>query len=234
MEYPIRINKYMADMGMSTRRGADALIAKGSVLVNGKKAVIGQSISEGDEVTLRGATASSYVYYAYNKPRGVITHSPAEGEVDILSAVKRDHNLTGVFPIGRLDKDSEGLILLTNDGRITKRILNKEHEHEKEYEVRLDKPISNHFLKHITQGVVIEGEMTLPADVRQLTENSCRITITEGKKHQLRRMCAALGYQVKSLKRVRVGTIRLGTLAPGKIFAIVGKHRDGFLASLGL
>jgi len=134
MEFPMRLNKYLAQEGIASRREADVLIEQGKILINGQKAVVGQKVTEGDEVELVGQTKKKQ-YYAYYKGRGVITHSPAQHETDIAMRLKQDYGLTDVSPIGRLDKDSEGLIILSNDGRITAPLLDPESKSEKEYEV---------------------------------------------------------------------------------------------------
>ena len=232
---PIRINKYLADQKIASRREADALIADKKVLVNGKVAVIGQQIKPGDKVEVKGAT-KKYIYLAYYKGRGVITHSPAAGEVDIITRLKKDYSITGVAPLGRLDKDSEGLILLTNDGRITGPVLDPEANHEKEYEVTVDKPVTAMFVKLMALGVDIEGYHTKPATVVASPRNDKKftLTLTEGKKHQIRRMCAALGYQVQTLKRVRVMNIELGTLKPNQYRKIAGSELKELMTTLGL
>lgn len=232
---PIRINKYLADQKIASRREADALIADKKVLVNGKVAIIGQKINPGDKVEVKGAT-KKYIYLAYYKGRGVITHSPAAGEVDIITRLKKDYSITGVAPLGRLDKDSEGLILLTNDGRITGPVLNPEANHEKEYEVTVDKPVTAMFVKLMALGVDIEGYRTKPATVVASPRNDKKftLTLTEGKKHQIRRMCAALGYQVQTLKRVRVMNIELGTLKPNQYRKIAGTELKELMTTLGL
>lgn len=219
MEFPIRINKYLAEKGHATRRGADALIESGIVFVNGKKALIGQQIQASDTVDVRGTKKSNYEYLFYYKPRGIITHSPAPHETDIAMQIKADHSIEGVFPVGRLDKDSEGLILLTNDGRITKRLLDPENDHEKEYEIVVDKRVTGAFLRQLTHGVSIEGYKTKPAVavVDSRNDHKLHITLTEGKKHQIRRMCAALGYQVSELRRTRILGFSLRPLTVGKI-----------------
>lgn len=219
MDFPIRINKYLAEKGYSTRRGADALIESGVVFVNGKRALLGTKIEKGDSVEVRGAKKQSYEYILYYKPRGVITHSPSEHETDIAMQIKADHSIEGVFPVGRLDKDSEGLILLTNDGRITKRLLDPENDHEKEYEVLVDKRVTGAFLRNLAHGVSIEGYKTKPAVaiIDPRNEFKLRITLTEGKKHQIRRMCAALGYQVVELKRTRILGFVISPLTVGKL-----------------
>lgn len=233
--FPMRINKYLADQKIASRREADTLIEAGKVLVNGKKAVLGQQINEGDKVTLSGAT-KKYQYLAYYKGRGVITHSPAEGEVDIAMRLKRDYSLTSVAPVGRLDKDSEGLIILSNDGRITGPLLDPESGHEKEYEVTVDKPVTGMFLKLMAIGVDIEGYRTKPAVVKASARNQKKfnLTITEGKKHQIRRMCAALGYQIDTLKRVRVMNIVLGDIKANQYRKIAGEELKTLMKELGL
>ena len=235
MEFPIRLNKYLAELGVASRREADTLIAEGKVIVNGRPAEIGMQINDGDDVIVRGATKDKR-YLAYYKGRGIITHSPEADETDVAFKLREDHNITGVSPVGRLDKDSEGLLILSNDGRITGPLLDPEAEHEKEYDVTVDKPVNNWFLRHMRQGVNIEGYTTKPAAVRAHPKNKNRffITLTEGKKHQIRRMCAALGYQVRGLKRVRVLNIELGKLKPNQYRKIEGKELAEFLAALNI
>lgn len=216
MSDSFRINKKMAELGLASRREADGLIAAGKVLVNGTVATLGQQVTATDVITLKG-TVKPKTYLAYYKGRGIVTHSPEHGDTDIATKVKQDYGLTGLSPIGRLDKDSEGLILLTDDGRITGPLLDPEADHEKEYDVMVDKPINHWFTKHMTAGVNIEGYQTKPATLTS-HKNPRRfsLTLTEGKKHQIRRMCAALGYQVESLKRVRIMNIELGSLKPNQ------------------
>lgn len=214
----IRINKYLADKGLATRRGADALIEAGKVLVNGKRAVIGQQVKPGDKVEVSETTKATYRYLLYHKPRGIITHSPGPKETDIAMQMKHDFNIEGVFPVGRLDKDSDGLIMLTNDGRVTKRLLDPEKDHEKEYRVVVDKRVTNAFLRKLAHGVNIEGYTTKPAEATAdpMNERVFTLTLTEGKKHQIRRMCAALGYQVQQLTRTRILGFSLRPLTEGK------------------
>jgi len=233
MEFPMRINKYLAHSQVASRREADDLITSGQVLINGKKAEMGQKVNEGDEVKVLGKTKAK-VYLAYYKGRGVISHSPAEGEVDISSRLAKDYGLSDLTPVGRLDKDSEGLIIISNDGRITGPLLDPDNSHEKEYDVTVDKRVSGMFLKAMTAGVDIEGYRTKPAEITPNTknENRFRITLTEGKKHQIRRMCAALGYQVQTLKRVRIINIELGKLKPNQYRKIVDQELRLFLTQL--
>lgn len=231
----MRINKYLAHTGVASRREADELIAKKKVLVNGVPAEVGQQVHESDTVDVVGKTKAK-TYLAYYKGRGIITHSPAEGEVDIAGRLATDYGITHVSPVGRLDKDSEGLIILSNDGRITGPMLDPEADHEKEYEVTVDKDISGMFLRVMAAGVDIEGYRTKPAAITAHARNTKRFTVvlTEGKKHQIRRMCAALGYQVQSLKRVRIMNIELGKLKPNQYRKIQGEELKKFLKQLGL
>jgi 23S rRNA pseudouridine2604 synthase len=227
--YPMRINKYLAHKNLCTRREADELIKAGKVLINGKTAQLGDKVQETDKVDVR-FRVKKYRYFAYNKPRGVITHSPQEGEKEIKQIVP----VPGVFPIGRLDKDSSGLIILTDDGRITDKLLNPEFAHEKEYVVTTKEELKSNFQSRIERGVDIEGYMTKECKVVIHDENRFSIILTEGKKHQIRRMCAALGYVVNTLQRVRVMNIRLANLQSGQHRPIQGEELATFLKALGL
>lgn len=234
-DFPVRINKYLARAGIASRREADALITNGKIVVNGKLAVMGQQVNQGDTVELLGTTKAKQ-YLAYYKGRGIITHSPTATETDILSRLKMDYGITGVTPVGRLDKDSEGLIILSNDGRITGPLLNPEAGHEKEYSVSVDKDVTKTFAKLMELGVAIEGYRTKPARVILSKKNPTyfNIIITEGKKHQIRRMCAALGYQIKSLRRIRITNITLGSLKPNQYRKIIGAELSQFLSGIGV
>jgi 23S rRNA pseudouridine2604 synthase len=238
-EYPMRINKYLAHEGISTRRGADELIARGKVLVNGRVATLGEKINKGDKVELRGKSSTKkYLYFAYNKPVGVITHSPQQGEKDIKNSVPMGTPsgvpLRDVFPVGRLDKDSSGLIILTNDGRVTDRLLNPEYDHDKEYRVRTLDPLRDSFKKTMEAGVDIEGYLTKPCTVRKSGPKSFTITLTEGKKHQIRRMVSAMHNTVVELERTRILNVRLDNLAPGTWRAIEGEELKTFLSQIGM
>lgn len=229
-EYPMRINKYLAKQGIATRRAADTLIEKKRVLINGRVAVLGDKITETDKVEIVGTIPTDQnLYYAYNKPVGTITHSPQLGEKDIKGSVPMN-----VFPIGRLDKDSSGLIILTNDGRITDRLLNPEYDHEKEYQVRTLENLREGFKKAMENGVDIEGYMTAPCKIRKTGPKSFNITLTEGKKHQIRRMVAALHNQVISLERVRILNVRLEDLKPGNWRPIKKEELAAFLSQIGM
>lgn len=230
-EFPMRLNRYLAIRGFSTRRGADQLIEDGKVRVNGRPAKIGQKIKASDKVELEGFNPAKPIYIAYSKPKGIVTHTPQEGETSISDVLKFKERL---FPLGRLDKNSEGLIILTNDGRATDRLLNPEHEHEKEYLVKVNKPIDGNLRRLMEKGVYIEGYRTKPAKFEQTSEKAFHLTLVEGKKHQIRRMVTAIGFEVMSLKRLRIMNVKLGNLHSGKHREIKGKELVIFLENLGL
>lgn len=233
-EYPMRINKYMAQEGYSTRRGADELIERKKVLINGRIAVVGDKVNEGDKVEVRGVISKTLHYYAYNKPAGVISHSPQGDEDEIVALLPKELRSMGLFPVGRLDKASHGLIVLTNDGRITRRMLSPEFEHEKEYVVKTKLPLRKNFKERMEKGVNIEGYETKPTKVSIRGEKTFAVTLTEGKKHQIRRMVVALYNEVEDLKRTRVMNIQLGSLGAGEARPIEGKELHLLLEKLGL
>lgn len=236
-DFPMRINRYLAQKGYATRRGADELIESGRVFINGAPAQLGDKVRESDMVEVRKGRRgkdAELKYYAYNKPRGIISHSPGEEEVDVLETLPEEAREHGLFPVGRLDKDSHGLMVLTNDGRITDRLLNPEHAHDKEYVVRTKLPLRGSFKEHMEAGVFIEGYQTKPTKVRITGEHTFSITLTEGKKHQIRRMVVALHNEVTDLKRVRILNIHLGKLKAGQLRPIEGAELQEFLELLGL
>lgn len=229
--FPVRINRYLALKGLATRKGADELIKKGSVLLNGVQARLGDQVHAHDTVEVSGRSSKkSYAYLAYYKPRGVITHSPKKGEVAITDLVR----IPNIFPVGRLDKDSEGLIILTDDGRVTERLLHPRFIHEKEYAVIVAERIPGDTAKRLTAGIRDKGELLKAKNATAVGPNHLIITLTEGKKHQIRRMLAALGLTVTHLKRMRIMHVHLGALKPGAHRAITGKAKAGFLHDLGL
>ncbi|MHB0865755.1 MAG: pseudouridine synthase [Minisyncoccota bacterium] len=237
--YPMRINKYLAKQGIATRRGADDLVEKGKVTINGRVAELGDKVFEADKVELAGTLPPQHhLYFAYNKPIGVITHSPQVGEKDIKQSVAKakgkNSEMQDVFPIGRLDKDSHGLIILTNDGRVTDRLLNPDYDHDKEYRVRTTETLREGFKKAMEGGVNIEGFLTKPCTIRKTGPKSFNITLTEGKKHQIRRMVAALHNQVVDLERVRIMNVRLEDLKPGAWRPIKGAELATLLSSIGI
>ncbi len=227
--FPMRINKYLAWKKYSTRREADTLIEKRRVYINGALAQLGDKVYERDSVEVR-FHPKKYRYLAYNKPRGVITHSAQAGEESIedISPVK------GVFPMGRLDKDSYGLIILTDDGRVTDALLNPKYAHEKEYVVTCLDALPADFKHKMERGVDIGDYVTKPCRVEILGKKNFSITLTEGKKHQIRRMCGAFGQSAEDLKRVRIMNITLGHIAPGEYRTIEGAELQSFLKSIGI
>ena len=212
----MRLNKFLSETGLCSRREADAWIESGRVQVNGTTAVLGTQVGDGDVVQLDGQPVvrkPERVYLALNKPVGIecTTDRSVPGNiVDFVSHRER------VFPIGRLDKDSEGLILLTNDGDIVNRVLRAEHEHEKEYIVSVDRPLTPEFLEGMAHGVPILDTVTNPCKVRQVGRNTFRIVLTQGLNRQIRRMCEHFDYTVRGLQRVRIMHIQLGDLPLGK------------------
>lgn len=212
----MRINKFISETGFCSRREADKLVESGQVTINGVKAVLGSQAEEGDDVRVNGRELSEkkakHVYIALNKPVGITstTESHIKGNiVDFVGHTER------IFPIGRLDKDSEGLILLTSDGDVVNKILRSEGKHEKEYIVTVDRPLTEAFIRGMSSGVKILGEMTLPCTITRMSERVFRIILTEGKNRQIRRMCSAFGYGVRKLQRIRIMNIRLGAQKTG-------------------
>ncbi len=226
----MRINKYIALKQIATRKGADELVKNKKVLINGKLAVLGSKVNENDDVQVKeDKNLKAYKYYAYNKPIGIITHSPQYFEKDIKEKVKSLSLPKDIFPIGRLDKGSHGLMLLTNDGRITDRLLNPKYFHEKEYIVKTSNKLRSNFKQKIEAGVNIEGYITKKCKVEIIDNFTFKIVLTEGKKHQIRRMCSALFQEISDLKRIRIMNIALGNLKPNESREIKGKELETFL-----
>ncbi len=235
MDFPMRINKYLAQKGYSTRRGADELIESRKVYINGVRAVLGSKVLENDTVEVRPSKKpKKHIYLAYHKPKGIVAHSPQGEEKDIAEAIVNIPGTKDVFPVGRLDKDSHGLIILTNDGRITDRLLNPEHEHEKEYFVTTTQKLRDSFTKHMSAGVDIGDYITKPCTLTRVGDSSFRIVLSEGKRHQIRRMVDAMHNGVSELTRTRIMNIKLGRLAPGTVRKIDGEELTTFLSALGL
>ena len=211
-----RLNKYLADSGYCSRREADRLIDEGRVQVDGRRGVLGDRVQPGMSVTVDGrplSGESEKLYILLNKPRGIVcTADPREpmNVVDYLNHPQR------VFPVGRLDKDSEGLLLLTSDGEIVNRILRAAGGHEKEYEVTIDRPVTRAFVEKMMAGVPILDTVTLPCRVRKTGERSFNIILVQGLNRQIRRMCEALGCNVTHLRRVRLMDLKLGGMRPGE------------------
>ena len=215
-KYPMRLSRHMYLKNISSRREADRMIEAGEVLVNGKVAKLGMKISENDKVTITKNAKkklSKKKIIVFNKPVGVVSHNPQNGEKEPNDFFPFEEKLS---PIGRLDKMSHGLLLMSNDGRLVNKLLNPKFFHEKEYIVKVDKHLNKEFYEKMESGVDIEGYITKPAKIKKIAPMTFSLTLTEGKKHQIRRMCAALGYQVKDLQRVRFLNITLKDLPKGE------------------
>lgn len=206
-----RINKFLSEAGYCSRRNADKLIEEGVVTINGKIPEIGTKVGPDDEVRVKGKLITEpkydFVYLAFNKPRGIVcttdTRREKDNIIDFINYPER------IFPIGRLDKYSEGLIFLTNDGDIVNKILRARNNHEKEYIVHLNKPIKGDFIEKMGNGVPILDTVTKKCLVEQLGKNSFRIILTQGLNRQIRRMCEYFDYKVASLKRIRIMNVKL-------------------------
>lgn len=213
----MRINKFLSETGITSRRGADKFIEAGRVEINGHKAELGSKVDPEDEVRVDGKVIQqpkrAYVYLALNKPVGITSTTERHIEGNIVDFINHPER---IFHIGRLDKDSEGLILMTNDGDIVNEILRAEHEHEKEYIVTVDKPVTDEFLEKMESGVEILDTVTLPAKAERIAKHVFKLTLQQGLNRQIRRMCTALGYEVKRLQRIRIMNIRLSNLKAGE------------------
>ncbi len=213
-----RINVALRNTGKATRRESDELIEGGKVYVNGVKATLGMRVLPTDKIEIRGK-GKDYRYFIYNKPAGIVTTQPHDDEKDIVGTAKLP---TKVFPIGRLDKESTGLIIMTNDGRITDDLLSPDKDHEKEYIVSVDKMVTRIFKEKMEKGVLIGGDQkmdqykTRPCTVKLIGDKSFSIILTEGKNRQIRRMTEALGFTVMKLERTRIGKFMIGKLKPGE------------------
>jgi len=216
-----RINKYLSEVGFCSRRAADKLIEEGKVTINGEIPEIGSKVEEGDQVEVEGQkiinpTKQKNIYLAFNKPIGIVCTTDRRVEPDnIIDFIKYPKR---IFPIGRLDKPSEGLIFLTNDGDIVNKILRARNNHEKEYIVSVNRPINKDFIQNMSNGVQILDTITKNCFVKQLGQKKFKIILTQGLNRQIRRMCESLGYRVKSLKRVRIMNIKLDVP--------IGKYRE--------
>jgi 23S rRNA pseudouridine2604 synthase len=206
-----RINKYLSEVGFCSRRAADQLISEGRVSINGKIAEVGTKIGVGDEVRVNGKLISAPkekpVYIAFNKPVGIVCTTDVQSERNNI--IEYINYPSRIFPIGRLDKDSEGLILLTNHGDIVNKILRARNNHEKEYFVTVDKPITPEFVNKMQNGIPILDTVTNKCVVEQKSKFMFRIILTQGLNRQIRRMCEYLGYEVVKLKRIRIMNISL-------------------------
>lgn len=223
----VRLNKYISESGFCSRREADKLIESGVVTIDGVKATMGTKVAKGQKVKVNGKLISKdedLVYIVLNKPVGITctTEHKVKGNiVDFVNHKKR------IFPIGRLDKDSQGLILMTNDGDIVNKILRAGNNHEKEYIVTVNKPINEEFVRRMSNGIRILGQVTKKCYVKKESNNTFRIILTQGLNRQIRRMCEALGYEVVKLKRIRIMNINLGELRIGEWRDLTYKELKG-------
>lgn len=221
----IRLNKFLRDKGYASRREADLLVKQGAVLVNGKPAKMGQLVGEKDRVEVKKEKMKRPEYFAYYKPAGLSTQAN-KGQESVVELVKR----SGLFPIGRLDKNSEGLLLLTNDGRMTSKVLSLFLE--KEYLVKVREPLKHLVVEEFRRGMTVEpfGKLK-PAMAEVKSRNTLRVVLSEGKRHQIRVMLSALRFTIESLKRVRVGPVKLGTLRPSEMRPLTRKEVSGIFNS---
>ena len=229
----MRLNKYISETGVCSRREADKWIEAGRVTCNGQPAALGTQVADGDEIRVDGELVGAkkkQIYIALNKPVGVTCTTESHIEDNIIDLIRHSER---IFPIGRLDKDSEGLILLTNNGDIVNDILRSENNHEKEYIVAVDRPITELSLQMMAGGVKIMGELTKPCKVRRIDQLTFRMILTQGLNRQIRRMCSALGYKAQRLQRVRIMNIHLGTLNPGEWRHLTDHELAGLLPRLG-
>lgn len=221
----MRINKYLSEAGKVSRRGADKWVEEGKVTINGVLATVGSQVEAGDIVCVDGKEVKKeeqLVYIALNKPVGITSTTERHIKGNVVDFI--NHPLR-IFHIGRLDKESEGLLLMTNDGDIVNKILRAENHHEKEYIVQVDKPITEQFIKKMAAGVDILDTTTLPCYVEKISDKVFKIILEQGLNRQIRRMCSALGYSVKRLQRIRIMNIKLGNLKVGQWRDLTDKER---------
>jgi len=233
----MRINVYLSSRGLCSRREADRLIEQGEVTVNGKPAQLAMDITDTDDVTFKGKPVAKktkdHVYILLNKPRGIISTTETDKKDNIISYI---HYPRRIFPVGRLDKDSSGLIILTTDGQIVNKILRSENRHEKEYLVRTDKPFDKDFILKMAMGVDIYNpvrhriEVTKPCKIKKLNKDLFSIILTQGLNRQIRRMVKALGNEVTELERVRIMNLDNGDLSEGSWRYIEGKELETLLS----
>lgn len=211
----MRINKLFSNLGICSRRETNRLIEKGRVKVNGVLSISGQWVELEDEILIddKPIIPRKKIYIAFNKPVGITCTAASEVENNIIDFINYEEY---IFPVGRLDKESRGLILMTNDGELANKILNSDNYHEKEYVVNVDKPIDNNFIDNMSTGVYVLGEKTRPCKVIKVGENTFKITLTQGLNRQIRRMSKALGYNVINLERIKICSINVEEIEVGK------------------
>ena len=228
----IRLNKYIASSGLCSRREADTLIENGKVTVNGVTAVQGTKVIPGDTVEVNGIKVKpddDMIYIAFNKPLGITCTTDRRDPSNIIDYIRFEER---IFPVGRLDKNSSGLILLTNDGSIVNKLLRAENGHEKEYLVTVNRPYDKAFIKSMESGVPVLGQMTLPCRLKPVGDKTFRIILHQGLNRQIRRMCEYLGYKVTRLKRIRFMNIQLGDLESGKWRYLTAEEKKELLKDI--
>lgn len=233
MAQTIRINKFFTEQGICSRREADRLVESGLITINGRVAKLGDQVEPSDVIAREGRVlpwGRASLYIKYHKPVGVTTTSESHVPRNIIAEIGHPER---IFPIGRLDKDSSGLILLTNDGDIVNEILRAEFGHEREYLVRVDRPFDQAFLDHMAEGVVILGSRTKPCRMSRVGRDRFRIVLTEGRNRQIRRMCQALGYRVIMLHRTRIMHITVDGLGTGLWKELTSQEREQLLKAVG-
>lgn len=233
MAHTIRINKFFTEHGICSRREADRLIESGVVTINGRVAKLGDQVSSDDVIARKGRVipwSRAHLYIKYHKPVGVTTTSESHVARNIIAEIGHPER---IFPIGRLDKDSSGLILLTNDGNIVNEILRAEFGHEREYLVQVDRPFDESFLDRMACGVLILGSVTRPCRMMRVGREQFRITLIEGRNRQIRRMCHALGYRVIQLHRTRIMHITVKGLRVGEWKALTSEEREQLFTAVG-
>lgn len=230
-----RLNKYISESGVASRRAADRLIEEGRVAINGRPAVVGDKVLDGDVVTVDGKAVEREgedIILAFNKPRGITcTANPEDKDnvIDYIGYPKR------IYSIGRLDKDSQGLLLMTNNGELANQVMRSRGEHEKEYIVTVNKPVTKQFIKGMSNGVpILDGKVTKKCVVEMTGEKEFRIILKQGLNRQIRRMCEYFGYEVVRLERIRVMNIELGKLKEGRYRNITKQEREELFRQLGL
>ncbi|HWF60322.1 MAG TPA: pseudouridine synthase [Nitrospira sp.] len=233
MAQPIRINKFFTEHGICSRREADRLIESGVITINDRVAQLGDQVVSTDVIARAGCVipwGKSNLYIKYHKPVGVTTTSESHVPRNIIAEIGHPER---IFPIGRLDKDSSGLILLTNDGDIVNEILRSEFGHEREYLVQVDRPFDQSFLDHLSRGVVILGNRTKPCRTMRAGRDRFHMILTEGRNRQIRRMCQALGYRVTKLHRTRIMHITVNGLSAGSWKELTSPEREELLRAVG-
>ncbi|MCL1979429.1 MAG: pseudouridine synthase [Methanomassiliicoccaceae archaeon] len=231
----VRLNKFLSEAGTASRRGSDRVIEEGRVTINGRTGVLGDKVFPEDKVCVDGKEikrVSEDIILAFYKPAGITSTSDPGDEDNVIDFIGYPRR---IFSIGRLDKDSEGLLLMTNNGDLADRIMRSKNEHEKEYMVRVDKDITREFIEKMSGGVLLDdGRVTKKCFAEAVGPREFRIVLRQGLNRQIRRMCGQLGYEVRNLKRIRVVNITLGDLKEGRYRDISKRERDELYEQLGL